>query len=371
MILERYIHKEILSKLVWILGLLLLIMTSHRFVSYLADAAEGQLPSYLIFRMLGVKMLSLLPRMLPVALFISVILAMARLNRDRELTVVSSAGVADRFQLMAVFRFALAYGLVVAAVSFYLAPWAELQLRDLNDQASRDSDVTGLHAGQFKEFNDGNKVVYVRQVADSGQTARGVFLQVRQENGLSVIKSDSAQYRVRSDSGSRYVLFQNGRRYVGEPGDANYEITRYGTYAVLLDQDSGAASARRLEAYPTAELWRLQNAPGVHPLRRTWYKAELQWRLSYVLTTLLLPLLGVALSRWFAAGDQRYMPLFFAILIYFVYSNLLGISKTLLIRGKMPLSLGLWWVHALLLLVIIGLLEAGRVRFWFKRIRSG
>lgn len=360
MILRRYIHSEILSKLVWIAGLLLLILTSHRFVGYLADAAEGHIPSDLIFRMLAMKMLSILPRMLPIALFLSVMLAMTRLNRDRELIVVTGAGVAERFQLFAVLRFALVYSLVVAGICFYLAPWAELQLRDLNDMAREQSDVTGLRSGQFKEFNEGDRVAYVQQLASDGSSMRDVFLQVRQENGLGVVKSDRARYQVKPDTGSRYVLFQNGHRYVGEPGDVDYEITRYRTYGVLLEQGDEQASARKLEAYPSAELWGLERAR---------YRAELQWRLSYVLTSLLLALLGVVLSRY-AASDQRYMPMFIAILIYFVYSNLLGISKTLMVREELPLYLGLWWVHGLLLLVIILLLQAGRIRFWFKHLFS-
>ena len=41
MILESYIQREIRNKLLWLIGLLILILTSHRFVDYLADAASG------------------------------------------------------------------------------------------------------------------------------------------------------------------------------------------------------------------------------------------------------------------------------------------------------------------------------------------
>jgi lipopolysaccharide export system permease protein len=360
MILERYIHSEILSKLAWVIGMLILILGSQRFVGYLADAAAGELPSSLIFNMLGMKILSMLPKLLPVSLFLSVILAMTRLNRDRELTVVSSAGVADRFHLFAVFRFALVFSLVVAGISFYISPWAEMQLHDLNDRAEIESDVTGLHAGQFKEFNEGDKVVYVRHLAEDGKSMRGVFLQARQDNSLGVIRSKKARYHTTADTGSRYVLFQNGRRYVGEPGDLDFRVTHYRTYGVLLEQGDQKASGRRLEAIPTAELW--------HSNQRR-HRAELQWRLSYVLSALLLPLLAVALTR-LASGDQRYTPMFIAILVYLIYANLLGISKTLIVRAEIPMSLGLWWVHGLLIAVIILLLYIQRLRFWFSRRRN-
>ena len=43
MIITRYIHKEILQKLAWIVGLLILIFASNKFVGFLSDAAEGAL----------------------------------------------------------------------------------------------------------------------------------------------------------------------------------------------------------------------------------------------------------------------------------------------------------------------------------------
>lgn len=368
MILKRYIHSEILSKLTWIVGLLILILSSQRFVGYLADAAEGHLPSNLLFDMLGMKILSMLPDLLPVALFISVILAMSRLNRDRELIVVTSAGVAERFQLYAVLRFALVYSLLVAGIAFYLAPWAELRLRDLNDMAKVESDVTGLRAGQFKEFSQGNRVVYVQKLTKDKRAMRNVFVQVQQPGGSSVLKAGSARYLTKSETGSRYVVFHNGHRYVGTPGELNYRITHYRTYGVLLEQGVKEASARRLEAYSTPELWRLKDS-SPSPVRRMWYHTELQWRLSYVLTSILLPLLGVALCR--AGGaDQRYTPLLIAILIYFIYNNLLGISKTLMVRRELSVYTGLWWVHGLLAVVILILLKERRIRFWYRQFRK-
>ena len=121
MILERYIHREILSKLVWIIGILILVLTSHRFVDYLADAAAGKLPSDLIMKMLLVKMVAMLPRLLPVALFLAVIIALARLSRDKELVIISSAGIADRFQLVTVFKFALIFSVLIFIVSFFIS----------------------------------------------------------------------------------------------------------------------------------------------------------------------------------------------------------------------------------------------------------
>ncbi|MGH8533910.1 MAG: LPS export ABC transporter permease LptF, partial [Gammaproteobacteria bacterium] len=56
---------------------------------------------------------------------------------------------------------------------------------------------------------------------------------------------------------------------------------------------------------------------------------------------------------------------------YFTYSNLLGIAKTLAKQGVVPVYLGLWWVHALLGLVILALLGYPLLRKrWARRQRA-
>jgi lipopolysaccharide export system permease protein len=44
----------------------------------------------------------------------------------------------------------------------------------------------------------------------------------------------------------------------------------------------------------------------------------------------------------------RMANIFAAILVYFIYSNLLGLGVTLIRKGQVPAPLGLWWVHLLM-----------------------
>ena len=49
--------------------------------------------------------------------------------------------------------------------------------------------------------------------------------------------------------------------------------------------------------------------------------------------------------------------LFVAIVVYFVYSNLLGIGETMLSNGSVPPRAGIWWVHGGMALVAAYLLR--------------
>lgn len=354
MILERYIHREILSKLGWLMVFLVLILTSDKFVDYLADAAAGNLPNDLILEILVMKMMSLLPRLLPVALFLGVILALSRMAQDRELVVVTGAGMAERFKILAVLKFAGLFSILVLAASFYLSPWAEKNVREISYRAAIESDISGIAAGKFREFSKGDTVVYVEEMDREKENMRNVFLQVRQDGELGVLNSASARYLTSADTGSRYVLFENGSRYEGQPGNRDYRITHYRTYAVLLKTGDSAPGELRMETLPTADLL---GDPRPH------YQAELQWRLSFVLATLLLPVFALAVNRY-CANDSRYVPVFICILAYLIYTNLLGLSRTMLEWDRIPAYLGLWWVHLGLLLITLLLLELPP---WWRR----
>jgi lipopolysaccharide export system permease protein len=178
------------------------------------------------------------------------------------------------------------------------------------------------------------------------ENMRNVFLQVREDEGQGVLSSSSARFVTSPETGSRYVVFENGNRYQGQPGDRDYQITRYRTYAVLLKVGDDEAGERRMETLPTSDLW---GDPRPH------YRAELQWRMSFVFATLLLPLFAMVVNRY-SRGDSRYIPIFICILVYLIYSNLLGLSRTMLEWDRIPAYIGLWWVHLVLLLIIFLLL---------------
>ena len=357
MILRRYIHREIAEKLGWIIGLLLLIIMSNRFVRYLADAAAGAFPADLVFQALMMKMLTTLPKLMPIAIFLAVLLGLSRLARDRELTAVSVAGGVRRVELVSIFQFSLLFSLIVSITSFYISPWAAQNTEALRTRAELEADTAGIAAGKFNEMSKGEQVIYIEQSSSDRNRMENVFLQARDGGQTSVINSNSASYRNTEDPGGRFILFENGRRYTGNRDSLDYRITRYRTYAVLVEQGDAESRYVKLESLPTATLIGSDSPK---------YAAELQWRLSFVISSLLLPIMALALSRY-SFSEQKYFSAFVAVLIYIVYSNMLSIAKTLLKRDEIPGSVGLWWVHLLLVVLIILAFQFPRLRLRWKK----
>lgn len=357
MILRRYIHREIVEKLGWIIGLLLLIITSNRFVRYLADAAAGTFPTDLVFQALLMKMLTTLPKLMPIAVFLAVILGLSRLARDKELTAVSVSAGTRRVELISVLQFSFLFSLIVFVTSFYISPWAAQNTEELRARAELEAETAGIAAGKFNEMSKGEHVLYIEQSSSDGNRMENVFLQARRGARTSVINSSSASYRRLESSGDKFILFEDGRRYTGVSDSLDYRITRYKTYAVLVEQDDEASEIVKLESLPTSTLLRSDSPK---------HEAELQWRLSFVISSLLLPVLAVALSRY-SFSEQKYLSAFVAVLIYVVYSNFLGIAKTLLKRDEIPGFIGLWWVHLVLLGLIVMVFQFPLVRLRMKK----
>jgi lipopolysaccharide export system permease protein len=340
------------QKLVWILSLLVLVFASNKFVGFLADAAEGSLPADMVFLMLGFKMLATLPKILPVAILIAMLLAFSRMASDRELVILAASGISTVFQIKVVTRFALVFCLLVSVITLFLAPWAERNIHDLKERAKQESDISGIKAGQFKEFSQGDRVVYVQNPSPEKGSMQEVFLQVRQEGKLGVLTSDSARFKIDPKSGNKYVVFSEGRRYVGEPGMLDYQITEYDKYAIQTESASASSTAGKISSLPTSEIMVSDNKA---------HQAEFQWRISLVLSCLLLSILAILLMQSHA-NEKRYTPFVIGISIYLIYSNLLGIAQTLLKRDTIPAFIGLWWVHAMLISILLVLYYLPQIR---------
>ncbi len=344
MILRRYIQLEILQQFLWVTGLLILIYSSNKFVVYLADAVAGKIPSALVFHMLGLKLVSVLPSLLPAAIFLAVILAYSRLIADNEMVIIFSTGTSKLEQLKIISLLMAPICVLIAGITFFLAPWIEVNLEYLKMQAKQNVDITGIAAGQFREFSKEERIVYVESLSEDKTAMENVFLQVRRHGKPGVLKSDRAVFEFDEDSGNHYIKFENGYLYIGIPGETDYKITKYKTYAILLDANKSVSNVGgKLESIPTSVL--LASDFFQH-------EAELQWRLSSVISVLLLSIFAVLLSQ-LPIGKKRYVLIFISILVYLIYNNLLGISRSLLERDVIPPFVGLWWVHILLIIGIL------------------
>lgn len=339
MVIDRYILKEILYTLLVVLFVLLVIFISNRLVRFLADASAGDLASEYVLAMLGMKALTALVIILPLGLFMAILLGLSRLYKDSEMTALAACGVSVRGIYRSVIGLALVVAAAVAAVSFYVAPWAEEQGYRLRDAQQSQSLLTGLVAGRFSEPSNADGVMYFERMSDDGKLMQDVFIQQRRPGAAEVVLSARSGRRWQDEAGAQYLVLMDGYRYEGLPGQGDFRIIRFKEHAVRIEAREVAPTLRKQRARPSGELIGSDDPAA---------RAELQWRISMPLSVLLLALLAVPLSRT-SPRQGKYAKLFVAVLVYLIYNNLLGVSNSWVARGRLAPEVGMWWVHLALL----------------------
>ena len=351
MIVFRYLSREVLVTLSAVSAVLLVIIMSGRFIKYLAQAAQGVLDPSVLFLIMGYRMPGFLQLILPLGLFLGILLAYGRLYLDSEMTVLSATGMSNRRLLGYSMAPAAIVAVIVAWLSLGLAPQGVAEVAKIFNQQDAMTEFDTLVPGRFQAMKDGSRVTYTAGLSDDRGQLAGVFISEKRmqrqvegekpkQSGITVLVAEKGRQVIQAD-GSRYLILENGYRYDGNPGQADYRATQYETHGVLLPKPSVSAEIGEREAVPTRELI------GSDEPR---YQAELQWRLSIPLLVFIVTLLAVPLAR-VNPRQGRFLKLLPAILLYMAYLALLIGARGQLDKGKIPMELGLWWVHALFLLI--------------------
>lgn len=361
MIISRYLIREILLALFAVSGVLYVIYVSNRLIRFFGDAESSGLPGMVIPQLLALKSLSNLSMLLPLAFFIAVLIALGRFYRDNEMLALAACGVGVGRLRRTILWLAFGFAGVVAAISLYVGPWAEEFSYRIQDRVKADADVHSIAAGRFRELHGGKMIFYVERMGDDKRTLENVFIQGRRDGVLNVISAARGHQEIEPPSGDRYLILEDGYRYEGQPGDSQFKIIHFARHGILMEEQQIAPTARKVMASSTPDIW---GSPGLYE------KAELQWRIAMPLATLLLAALAVPLSRT-GPRQGRFAKLFIAVVIYALYMNFLAVARSWVEHGVIPPSLGLWWVHGVLILLIAVLMMGQAGLPWLKLRLSG
>ena len=344
MIVFRYLSREVLQTLAAVSGVLLLIIMSGRFIKYLAQAAAGQLDSGVLFLIMAYRLPGFMVLILPLGMFLGILLAYGRLYLDSEMTVLSATGISDRKIIGYTQGPALLIMLIVALLSFWIAPAGVLKTQQLFNQQDALTEFDTLAAGRFQALGSGQRVTYAGGLSDDRTQLEEIFITERRGDGedakLGVLVAATGTQELNAD-GSRYLVLNKGFRYEGQPGEADFRTIEYDTYGVLLPKPEVQTEVTDREAMSTPQLLSEQGLDE---------RAELQWRIAIPLLVPIVAFFAVPLAR-VNPRQGRFLKLLPAILLYMAYLALLISARGWMESGKTPAALGLWWVHGLFLAI--------------------
>jgi lipopolysaccharide export system permease protein len=345
-LLERYVVREIAKAAAGVSAILVVVFVSYLLARYLADVVDGLLPARTIAFLILLRTAIALEVLLPITLFLGVVMALGRLHTDSEIVAMSALGVSPARVLRAVGGLALVLAVGVGTLSLLVRPWAYDKSYRLRAEAGAEVDLDRIKAGRFYARQRGEYVVFAESDNPADGRLAGVFVH-REEGGIrQVIFAERAYQRVDPVSGNRTLVVLRGRHYRISPGEGRDRIVGFDRIEMPLRPEEVGVPDYRRKAAPSSTLARSSDRMDL---------AELQWRLTTPLATVLLALLGVPLSR--AVPRQgRHARFAAAVLAYAAYYNLKSVAKTWVERGAVGPVPGLWWVDVLLAAVVVLLL---------------
>ena len=357
-ILDRYIFREIAQSWLAVTGVLLFILLTNQFARVLGDVAKDKLPRGAVFQVIGLTALQYMTILVPIALFLAVMLALGRLYRDSEMPAMMACrvGPGGVYRPLTLLLIPLAIG--VGWLAMDVGPRALTAIERIGAEARRQADLASIEAGKFTGDDADGAVIYAERVTGPG-AVEDVFLQRRSPTGVvEVVVAERGEQQETEDPNARFFVLFDGRRYVGVPGTAEFRVMEFAEHGIPYRLPAPERLENNPEAMSTLALLRPDTLEEA---------AELHWRIGVPLSTVILAILAVPLSRS-QPRQGRYGRLAVGLLVFIIYFNLLSAGKAWIEKGSMPVAAGLWWAHALMLMLAVGLLAAQNG--WHRRMFS-
>ena len=340
--IERYISVEVLRPLCVVLLILTALFACYSSARYLAEAVAETLGAYYMLELILLKTFISLEVLAPVSLYAAVVIGLGRLHRDQEIIAMRASGVGDGEIIRAVLLISLPVALLVGLLSVFGRPWAYERSYQLDARANADLNTDRFQAGRFYGNEDTARVIYIGAKDEESGRMEKIFHYSRRPGGSEVIVAGHAAQTDNEPPLPLELNLYDGYAYKLSHLGVDDEVARYAKL-VKIPGDPERAVGYKRKAAATAALGASDAPPDI---------AELQWRLSRPFAAVLLALIAVPLSR---ASPRRGKneSVFIAAMVFALYYNLSGVSRSWVEQGLTGRFPGLWWLPALMLIVAL------------------
>ena len=298
--LDRYIFRQLLLALVGVTGgltALIWLTQSLRFVELVVNRG---LSMSVFLRLTSLLIPSFVAVILPITTYVVVQFIYQRLNGDRELTVIRSAGVSPYGMARPALMLALIVTISGYALNLWVVPATLASFRQFQWDIRNRMAAFLLQEGVFTPISE-NLTVYVRS-RDADGTLRGILVEDdRVANAHATILSESGRL-IEGANGPRALLF-NGSRQELDRQTGRLNMLTFDQNEIDLGERAAEAGVRPpdMSEVSTAELLDPRSA---HDRDRGKWVAEGHKRLSGPLSTLSFAL--VALLSVLAGTFRRH-----------------------------------------------------------------
>lgn len=357
-LVERYIAREILLPFTVVILILVGLFASFSSARLLAGAVTETLGIVALLQLVLLKTLIALEVLIPIALYISVIIGLGRLNKDQELNVIRSMGISNTRIVLAVLTVAIPVGIISGMLSSYVRPWAYGESYILDAQAEAELNTNRFQVGRFYGSEKTGRVVYVRDKNDIDKLMLDIFNFTRKQDGSEIVFAKQAsQVKPTAEEPRPHIQLSDGIVYKLSGTASIDDVIQFENMTYFYDNDFALNYRRKSAA--TRTLWESDQLRDI---------AELQWRISRPLATILLALIAMTFIRTTPRQDKTDRTYLIAALVFAAYYNLAGLAKNWVEQGTIGTVPGVWWLELIMLsALIVYALLARRKKFSYQR----
>lgn len=367
MIFKRALRRELSLTTGGVFLVLVTIMITSLVIRILGYAANGAVNPEDALVLIALATLGYLAVLLTVSLFVATLIVLVRWYKDSEMIVWFASGLSVTNLIRPILQFAIPLIIIIALLALFVWPWANRESTLISQRFQQRDDVSMVTAGQFKESAKAERVFFIEELDVDKSEVKNIFV-ADNKNGRLSIAVASTGYIQNSEGGEKNIVLNHGRRYEGNPNEPNFRILEFNEYTTKIRSKDAMAPAPRDREKTVTELL---NDP--NPTAANQNRAELMWRVGLPLMALGLVLIAIPLA-YVNPRLGSYTAMFYAVMIYLIYSNLLNLTQNFVAQGKINVFVGVWPIHLLALLIATALIRNRinpSIKWWRRQLPAG
>lgn len=344
----RYVNRELAAVFAVVFFALLVIALGGRFVGYLQDAALGRYSTDALWQLAGLRLPEFAQLTAPFALILAMLIACGRLHAEGEFAALTSGGASSLRILSWLASAVLAVAAGVGCLALVVTPTATRAASELLSEQQSTLLLPSIPPGVFTSFDSGRRVTYAEDVDPEGNRLLGVFMSDHLGPDFATIWAETGSQYVDAETGSRFLLLERGARYEGRAGDAAFDVVEFERLGRRVEPSTGDGSPAQAAALPLS---------GLDPANLA-HAAELQWRLSLPLLTVVGAFAAFGLAR---VGQRagRFARIVPGTVLFAAYFLSCAAVRGAVADGTLPAAVGVWPVHAAMVLLALYCIRRG------------
>ena len=244
-LIERYLLRQLVGPALLATIALSLVAMLSATLGNLDLIGQGQSP-WILIKISALAMPQLLALVMPIALFVSALVALNRLHVEQEIVVCFASGMSIWRVISPAMRLASVIALIVLALNLWIAPLADRAMRDELFRIRTDLAASMVHVGAFNQPATG-LTVYAQDMDQSGAYHNMFLLQEKPDGGDTTFIA--ARGKMSKRNGSPVLILRDGSsQEFSSAGVLNF--VKFGEYTFDL---SSFLSSNSLIRYKIAD----------------------------------------------------------------------------------------------------------------------